>query len=357
MTRVRPSRSAAVLAAVLVVVGRAGFVDAAGPPIAKPAPAPAATQAKPAAAGGAATPTSVEELFLKGVDLYSAQRWVEAEAAFLEVWRVQKTYDVAANLGTTEYRLEKWRDAAEHLAFAVRNWPVAAKAEAREIAKQRFEEVRAKVAAVTITVNVAGADVLVDGKSIGTSPLGADMFLDPGAHRVEARLRGYKTGSTTVQASAGETHAAKIELVREETESSGLGKGTQTALIVGGAVTSAVAFGMGVGFMTAGYGKETDASSLRDELQKETPVGVAVCDQPDASRASRCAELQSKLEDVKRFGTIAAGGFIAGSVLAAATTAFVIWTRTSSSKRAQQQVWVAPAIGTTSQGVSVVGAW
>ncbi|HTE17232.1 MAG TPA: hypothetical protein VK689_02495, partial [Armatimonadota bacterium] len=118
---------------------------------------------------------------MQGTELYAGQKWQEAEEAFLGAWAIRKTYDIAANLGHAEHKLGKWRNAAEHFAFALRNWPFAGKPEPRELARQRFEEVRAKVGAVTIEVSVAGAEVAIDGKTVGVSPLPAEAYVEPGA--------------------------------------------------------------------------------------------------------------------------------------------------------------------------------
>jgi hypothetical protein len=35
---------------------------------------------------------------------------------------------------------------------------------------------------------MASAEVLVDGKAVGTAPLASEVFVEPGAHTIEARL-------------------------------------------------------------------------------------------------------------------------------------------------------------------------
>src|SRR4051812_43712122 len=60
-----------------------------------------------------------EELAQQGNALSRAGKLPEAIAAYTESIELNVDYAVAANLGNLELLLEKYRDAAEHLAFAV----------------------------------------------------------------------------------------------------------------------------------------------------------------------------------------------------------------------------------------------
>ena len=46
--------------------------------------------------------------------------WTAAHAAFLEAWKLNEHYQIAANLGSMEIKLGRFRDAAEHLAIYLR---------------------------------------------------------------------------------------------------------------------------------------------------------------------------------------------------------------------------------------------
>src|SRR5690349_8781493 len=95
-------------------------------------------QAQPAPAapdGTAMTPDEV--LYREGNAFAAREQWVEAEAKFRAAWKLNPTYDITANLGQTELRLQKYRDAAEHLEFALRNWGVTGNRVPKEHAKKR----------------------------------------------------------------------------------------------------------------------------------------------------------------------------------------------------------------------------
>ena len=63
------------------------------------------------------------DALVRGEEAARAGRLSEAYDILLGAWRKKPTYDVAANLGSVELRLGKVRDAAEHLAFSVREYP------------------------------------------------------------------------------------------------------------------------------------------------------------------------------------------------------------------------------------------
>src|SRR6185436_13420471 len=78
---------------------------------------------------------AADEHFRKANELYKNEKWAEAEVEFQAAWAVRKTYDTAANMGHTEFHLGKFRDSAEHLQFAVDNWPPTGKQEPLQLAQ------------------------------------------------------------------------------------------------------------------------------------------------------------------------------------------------------------------------------
>jgi hypothetical protein len=88
-------------------------------------------------------------------------------------------------------------------------------AEASEAEKQEAElglaAAKSKVAEVTVTVDVAGAQISVDGEDKGTAPLANPLYLPPGAHTIEARSNDRHV-SKSVTASAGQTATTNLAL-------------------------------------------------------------------------------------------------------------------------------------------------
>jgi hypothetical protein len=70
------------------------------------------------------------------------------------------------------------------------------------------------VAHLALTVSVPGAEVLVNGKSAGTTPLAASVAVPPGAATIEVRRAGYRPLSRSLRLDEGSSGA--LELALEE---------------------------------------------------------------------------------------------------------------------------------------------
>lgn len=174
-------------------------------------PAPVAAQP---AAPAAAPSSEAEQLYREGMDFVTKQKWPEAEAKFRRAFELNPTYDTANNLGQAEIKLGKVRDAAEHISFALRNWPVAGKKVYREAAAKSLEELRGQLGAVTVEGSVPGALVSVNGREVGRAPIAYELFVDPGAVTVEAKLDGYQDARQVLTAEKGKKYAVKLAMER-----------------------------------------------------------------------------------------------------------------------------------------------
>jgi hypothetical protein len=76
-----------------------------------------------------------------------------------------------------------------------------------------MEELRGFIGEVTVTVNVVGASVTVDGELAGVAPLAEPLLLDLGRHAVEARFEGYEAASQEVPLGGGDHALVALALV------------------------------------------------------------------------------------------------------------------------------------------------
>jgi hypothetical protein len=143
-----------------------------------------------------------------------ADRFVEAEALFAAAWELDKAYDIAGNLGHVELNNNKPREAAEHLRFCLLSLPASEPPELHKRIKARFDEARSQVAALRIHVSEPGAEVRIDGRPAGTSPLALELFANPGKRVVSAELEGFEAVQITVNAEKGGSHEISLELRR-----------------------------------------------------------------------------------------------------------------------------------------------
>ncbi|WP_437531682.1 PEGA domain-containing protein [Sorangium sp. So ce726] len=336
---------------------------------------PATPQAAPANADAV---TRADESFRRGLRLYSDKKYVEAEAELQSAWELNPTFDVAYNLGNTKYQLKKYREAAEHLSFALRNWPlVKTVAKLKPTAEQRLAESRAQVGALRVTASAAGAEVLVDGKAVGRAPLEGEVFVEPGEHQIEARLEGYAPVSQAVKSAKGETADVGLAMVPVKSEgataagttegggSAGAGargpvagppvvpqpvpeKRNWVPVIALGAA-SAVGLGVGIGTTVASNNASDDARKQTAEIVQ----GGAQCVKPQPSWVGRCEQVQSDLSRADTLGNVARVAYIASGVLAIGAVTYVLWPK---SKRSEPVIAL-PTMHSGGAGFAVMGAW
>jgi hypothetical protein len=301
--------------------------------------------------------------FKQGVRLYSEKKWSEAEAAFLSAWALNPTFDVAYNLGSAEYQLGKYPAAAEHLSFALRRWPlIGAASSLRKTAQQRLDAARAFVGALTVKVNVAHAEVFVDGQRVGAASLEGEVFVEPGERTVEAKLEGYETAKQVVQADKGAARAVQLTLVARAPKAKVVGElpqpapvvapkdesrsGAKKAILVAGAGASGAALLAGVVFTVLSNGKVDDA---------EAKGGWDPCYGPTTPVPNRCLELHQLRLDAARFANLAFWSFVGAGAVGAGTLAYALVSENR--RQPSPQVRIVPVTMAYGGGIVLSGQW
>ncbi|MCC6526886.1 MAG: PEGA domain-containing protein [Polyangiaceae bacterium] len=269
-----------------------------------PAPAPGApASGAPAAAAPAADNTArAEALYTEAKAALEAQQPELALQKLTEAWALKRGYDIAANLGSVEVGLKKYRDAAEHLAYALETFPLKGDPDTKKALTDRLALAKAEVGVVTVKASVDGANVSVDGKSLGPAPLKAPIFVEPG-HRVFTATRdGYEPARSEVDVKKGTSADVSLELVAKEGSPAGyivvgIGLGIAGVGIIGGAVLTALA-----------NGKAGDMKDLSAELYATDTH----C--PEGATAERCVDFRDASSSRDSLSNAAMAMWIVGGV-------------------------------------------
>lgn len=296
-----------------------------------------------------------DELYRQGNDAYKQNRLKDAYNFYREAWNLKKSYDIAGNLGAVELAINLPRDAAEHLLHSLRQFPANGKPEARDKTRQRLEEALKQIGTIVIKTSVDGADILIDGKSIGKAPLDQEVFVEPGARRIEAKFEGYESAQQQLQVAKGSTHQVTLKLKKSAPPPPAVVTPTRPSwtvpVIVVGSSLAVASIGTGIGLLVASSDKGSDADDLLASIKSDpkTVNRTAPC-----PADSRCAGLKDLRADHDTFHNVAIGTFVLGGVFAAATvtSVFLLSPKKSST---ESDVRVAPAVGPTSQGLFVTG--
>jgi hypothetical protein len=334
---------------VLLVASFFGALASASPSYAQPAPA------APVKSEGDALTKKARQLYAEGVKSYQQAKWEDARASFLAAWALAKHYTIAGNLADCEMRLGLYRDAAEHLAYYVREVVKddTSTADERKDGQRHYDEARGKVASLSVRVNVPAAQLYVDDKLIGKSPLIDPLFLDTGSHVLEARSEGYPSVKAVVDAKPGMVRDIVLELKRADgvppvlPPSAGL---SPVWVVVSGAL-AAGGLGAGIGLTAAANGKHSDAQTIGDKLP-----GRSVCTgTPAAAFTSDCSTLKATLSQQSTLSTGALVSFVAGGTLALVTVGLGVWGVKAPSTKVGFQV--APIVGSREGGIVFGGVW
>ena len=275
-----------------------------------------------------------ELAFRDGNRAFAAGDYQAAFAAYRTAWSLKQTFDIACNLGRTEVELTLARDAAEHLDYCLRTFSVSSRDDVRDANKRfrdLFARVRREVGALTVEVRPAGAEIFVDGASYGIAPLGHDIFLDPGMHRVRVRQSGYEEAERVVNAEAAGSIGVTFSLlplraVAPAPAAARAGSASQTSpemathsleprtiVVMAGTGLALVALGIGVGFTLDANAARKDAADLGTSIHEGVAGG---CNNPALPACQELRDLVDRQERSRHAADIALG---AGIGLAAAT--------------------------------------
>ncbi|MCC6556134.1 MAG: hypothetical protein IT372_24505 [Polyangiaceae bacterium] len=298
--------------------------------------APAAKQTTNASASAA---ERAAQLYAEGNAFYDQGKYREAEARYQAAWDLQQSFDVAGNLGNVEMLVGQPRDAAEHLSHAMKIAPLGSgSAEKRKFLQGRLAEARKQVGALQISVNLQGADVFVDGKPVGKSPLETEVFVDPGERVIEAR-HGGETAKQTVLVAKGSSQPVPLTI---ET-------GPDMTIVIAGGAVGVAGLASGLVFTILSNGKASDANALHDELERTG--GAGACNSP--ANQAKCADLSSLREDEALFGNVAVWSFIGGGVALAGTAVYML-TSTSGEPAAEPATGVRAMPVVTAKGAGLI---
>lgn len=305
------------------------------------AQAPAQT---PPASGSEAAEAAVRRIFEDGVTAGKQERWEDARQAFLKAWQLKRYPQIAANLGRAEVKVGRYRDGAKHLAFFLRESRDASN-EDRAIAQELIAEARAKLGTISLRVEPAGAEVLVDGVSLGAAPFADEVYVDPGRHVLEARREGYQPMRRELDMVAGTTGAVQLQLtpIKRPAEAAAP---APTAPEEGGRSGVVIGVGIGASVAAAGAGAVLLVMAMDKASQKEP---IAKDGYPDRSRE----EWLGLEQDRANLLNAATWSFIGAGVLGAATVVYALTGSKPARPQRTGQVWVHPA----GAGIGVRGVW
>jgi hypothetical protein len=268
---------------------------------------------------------------------FKAGDFAGAEKAYREAFAVKRGYDIAGNLGTAELAQGKLREAAQHLAFTLRLFPITGEPGVREQMQKAYDQCRQSVSAVRVKLDVKGAQVLVDGAPVGEAPL-----------LVEKGAEGEVTLVLTAIPHAVTTVVREVQARRRS-----LAPGLALAGV------AVVGVGAGVAFLSVSSAKKSDAENTRANLlhaHESCVTGAA-----NFAGQTSCGNVASSFKADDTFHDAAVGAFVVGAAAAVGTALYFLWPVKRTAPAAQtglREIRVTPVVaGSKDGGLLVSGSF
>lgn len=169
-----------------------------------------AQEAPPAAAEpSAADVARARTLFDDAVDALREEDYPTALAALQTSWALNPRPIVMFNIANCQRALFDYPAAIASFQTYLEVGAATEPADRMEDARGRIAELEARVGQVVLTVDPPGAQVLVDGRDAGTTPLHEPLRLGPGSHVLELRRDGFESFRRELTVEQGE----RVEVV------------------------------------------------------------------------------------------------------------------------------------------------
>lgn len=172
--------------------------------------------AEPSVALARSPKQRAQALFAQGNRLRKAGNHEGALQRFRAAYKLFPSFKIDLNIAFALYDLKRNPEAAVSFSRFLREGARRSPRRIVRLARSRLVELRRKVASIRLRCSRDGAAVLVDGRRRGTTPLPAEVYLEPGRHRIELVLHGYQTLVLNLDLPAGEHPEQTVELVREK---------------------------------------------------------------------------------------------------------------------------------------------
>lgn len=181
-------------------------------------PMPALAQA-PASPETRASPEALKEgreHFTRGLVLYREGNFGGAQAEFQRAYDTAPSFRILFNLGQATFELGDYAGAMtafeRYLGEGGDKVPAARRA---EVVKS-LHDLEGRIGRVDLSTNVPGAEVSVDGVSVGTTPLSGPVSVSVGRRSITASLAGRVPVTKTIDVAGGDRTGLTFELLAPE---------------------------------------------------------------------------------------------------------------------------------------------
>ncbi len=198
------------------------------------------------------------EHFQHGVEFYKEQSFDAALAEFTRAYELQANYRVLFNIGQVQFERHDYVAALKLFRSYLDAGGDDIPAQRREQVEHDESTLRRRVAELQVKCDVPGAEITLDGVTVGKTPTTAPLLLNPGTVHVLVQKPGYVSEAQTLNVVGSEQKSLVIRLLPEVTATapspaapepsprpSSAQHGSRAPFWIGLGVTGALAIGAG----------------------------------------------------------------------------------------------------------------
>ena len=179
-----------------------------------PPPAPPST---PPPRRRPANPATAKTYLAAGDKAAKAKDWATALAQYQAAMNAQASSQALDALANAQYQAKMQGEAYESYDRLLKDYGKAIGGHSKAQATARLKELAAVTGYVSIRVNESLADVAIDGKSVGQSPVAALIRVTAGPHKVDVTKSGFAPISKTPNVTANGKEIVDVQLAHEAT--------------------------------------------------------------------------------------------------------------------------------------------
>ena len=154
------------------------------------------------------------ERFDRGVAFYDEGDFGAALAEFLRAYELTEHWGVLYNLGQVSSALNRHAEALRYFESYLADGGGEIDASRRSEVEEKVGALRSRLATLMVTVDVDGAEILLDDEIVGTTPLAEPIYVSSGPHVVVARHPEHGSERRTVTLASETSETVAFALVQ-----------------------------------------------------------------------------------------------------------------------------------------------
>jgi len=289
---------------------------------------------------------------VEGGDLLKQGEYQEALDRFKEAYGLFQSPKIYYNFGLAYIGLGRNADAMEAFDKFLSE-ALDASADLRANAERHRTLLAQKVGTIVVECDVEGAEVAVDGRSLGVTPLKTPARLDPGPHQLVVEKSGSPPFAKRLDLSAGQRLTIPVTLVVPVAPPAApaapapapIRLAPEAPVVSSGPATEPrwrlerkLAWAAGaaaVGFLALGVLEQLSASSSFQKFNDATPAPLGRCDADDRVLAHGGGDCSQLLDSGRSAAHLALVGFVGAGALAATSVVLFVLDRRAQSASAR----------------------